>query len=64
MNVDIPLNQGFLALVKIHIPGGSFLSPSDKVVVVGGDVLTSQRVTDVVLPAFQACPCTAGVGRW
>ena len=41
VNVDIPLNQGCLAPVKIIIPEGSFLSPSDTTVVVGGNVLTS-----------------------
>ncbi|XP_058180943.1 5-oxoprolinase 1 [Rhododendron vialii] len=60
VNVDIPLNQGCLAPVKIHIPRGSFLSPSDKAAVVGGNVLTSQRITDVVLTAFQACACSQG----
>ncbi|CAK9147854.1 unnamed protein product [Ilex paraguariensis] len=60
VNVDIPLNQGCLAPVKIHIPTGSFLSPSDKAAVVGGNVLTSQRITDVVLTAFQACACSQG----
>ncbi|KAH9626114.1 hypothetical protein KSS87_002988 [Heliosperma pusillum] len=60
VNVDIPLNQGCLAPVKIYIPPGSFLSPSDKAAVVGGNVLTSQRVTDVVLTAFQACACSQG----
>ncbi|XP_059305614.1 5-oxoprolinase 1 [Lycium ferocissimum] len=60
VNVDIPLNQGCLAPVKISIPQGSFLSPSDKSAVVGGNVLTSQRVTDVVLTAFQACACSQG----
>ncbi|KAK6941729.1 Hydantoinase B/oxoprolinase [Dillenia turbinata] len=60
VNVDIPLNQGCLAPVKIHIPSGSFLSPSDKAAVVGGNVLTSQRITDVVLTAFQACACSQG----
>lgn len=60
VDVDIPLNQGCLAPVKIHIPPGSFLSPSDKAAVVGGNVLTSQRITDVVLTAFQACACSQG----
>ncbi|KAI7998879.1 5-oxoprolinase [Camellia lanceoleosa] len=60
VNVDIPLNQGCLAPVKIHVPIGSFLSPSDKAAVVGGNVLTSQRITDVVLTAFQACACSQG----
>ncbi|XP_051119942.1 5-oxoprolinase 1 [Andrographis paniculata] len=60
VDVDIPLNQGCLAPVKIHIQPGSFLSPSDKAAVVGGNVLTSQRITDVVLTAFQACACSQG----
>lgn len=60
VDVDIPLNQGCLAPVKIHIPPSSFLSPSDKAAVVGGNVLTSQRVTDVILTAFQACACSQG----
>ncbi|KAL0368668.1 UNVERIFIED_CONTAM: 5-oxoprolinase [Sesamum calycinum] len=60
VNVDIPLNQGCLAPVKIYIPPGCFLSPSDKAAVVGGNVLTSQRITDVVLTAFQACACSQG----
>ncbi|KAK6118583.1 hypothetical protein DH2020_047669 [Rehmannia glutinosa] len=60
VDVDIPLNQGCLTPVKIYIPPGSFLSPSDKAAVVGGNVLTSQRITDVVLTAFQACACSQG----
>ncbi|KAK3038538.1 hypothetical protein RJ639_029338 [Escallonia herrerae] len=60
VDVDIPLNQGCLAPVRIYIPKGSFLSPSDKAAVVGGNVLTSQRITDVVLTAFQACACSQG----
>ena len=60
VDVDIPLNQGCLAPVKIHIPRGSFLSPSENAAVVGGNVLTSQRVTDVILTAFQACACSQG----
>lgn len=60
VDVDIPLNQGCLAPVNIYIPPGSFLSPSDKAAVVGGNVLTSQRITDVVLTAFQACACSQG----
>ncbi|XP_054803487.1 5-oxoprolinase 1-like [Prosopis cineraria] len=60
VDVDIPLNQGCLSPVKIHIPAGSFLSPSDKAAVVAGNVLTSQRITDVILTAFQACACSQG----
>ena len=57
---DIPLNQGCLAPVSISIPEGSFLCPSDGAAVVGGNVTTSQRVTDVILTAFQATACSQG----
>lgn len=60
VNVNIPLNQGCLAPVKILVPEGSFLSPSDSAAVVGGNVLTSQRITDVIFTAFQACACSQG----
>jgi 5-oxoprolinase (ATP-hydrolysing) len=40
--------------IKIIIPPNSILSPSDEAAVVGGNVLTSQRVTDVILKAFGA----------
>lgn len=51
---DIPLNQGCMAPITVKIPPGSILSPSAEAAVVGGNVLTSQRVTDVVLKAFNA----------
>ncbi|KAH8596411.1 Hydantoinase B/oxoprolinase-domain-containing protein [Bisporella sp. PMI_857] len=57
---DIPLNQGCLKPIRVLIPPASFLSPSDKAAVVGGNVLTSQRVTDVILKAFQACAASQG----
>jgi 5-oxoprolinase (ATP-hydrolysing) len=57
---DIPLNQGCLAPVNIIIPEGCFLNPSATAAVVGGNVLTSQRVTDVVLKAFKACAASQG----
>ena len=34
--------------IEIRIPSHSVLNPSDTAAVVGGNVLTSQRVTDVV----------------
>ena len=37
---DIPLNQGCLKPIDVRIPKKSFLSPSDKAAVVGGNVLT------------------------
>ena len=39
--------------MKIVITKGCLLNPSDTAAVVGGNVLTSQRVTDVVLKAFR-----------
>lgn len=57
---DIPLNQGCLKPIHVLIPKKSFLSPSDNAAVVGGNVLTSQRVTDVVLKAFRACAASQG----
>jgi 5-oxoprolinase (ATP-hydrolysing) len=57
---DIPLNQGCLKPVTVKIPKNSFLSPSEKAAVVGGNVLTSQRVTDVVFRCFEACAASQG----
>ncbi|KAG5890200.1 hypothetical protein JTB14_010662 [Gonioctena quinquepunctata] len=57
---DVPLNQGCLAPVKINIPKGSILDPSDNAAVVGGNVLTSQRIVDVVLKAFRVCAASQG----
>ncbi|XP_057387818.1 5-oxoprolinase isoform X3 [Balaenoptera acutorostrata] len=57
---DIPLNQGCLAPVRVVIPKGSILDPSPEAAVVGGNVLTSQRVVDVILGAFGACAASQG----
>jgi 5-oxoprolinase (ATP-hydrolysing) len=57
---DIPLNQGCLAPITFVIPEYSLLNPSSDAGVVGGNVLTSQRVVDVVLLAFRACAASQG----
>lgn len=57
---DCPLNQGCLAPIKIIIPKNSIISPSKEAGVVGGNVLTSQRVVDVILRAFNACAASQG----
>ncbi|KAM4064585.1 hydantoinase b/oxoprolinase domain-containing protein [Hirsutella rhossiliensis] len=57
---SIPLNQGCLTPVKIVVPSGTILNPAAGLAVVGGNVLTSQRVTDVVLRAFRACAASQG----
>lgn len=40
--------------MQVVIPEQCLLNPSSEAAVVGGNVLTSQRVTDVVLKAFGA----------
>ncbi|XP_066572206.1 5-oxoprolinase isoform X3 [Amia ocellicauda] len=57
---DIPLNQGCLAPVSVLLPPGSILHPSPEAAVVGGNVLTSQRVVDVILRAFGVCAASQG----
>lgn len=46
--------QGCLRPVDIRIPKDSLLWPGEEAAVVGGNVLTSQRVTDVILKCFKA----------
>lgn len=60
INLDIPLNQGALGPVTIKIPEGSMLNPSETAAVVGGNVLTSQRLCDVIFKAFNACAASQG----
>ena len=60
VNQEIPLNEGCLAPVTLKIPEGCFLAPSEDAAVVGGNVLTSQRVTDVCLAALRACANAQG----
>ncbi|KAK7736146.1 hypothetical protein SLS53_007174 [Cytospora paraplurivora] len=60
VNSAIPLNQGCLNPIDIIVPDNSILSPAKGLGVVGGNVLTSQRVTDVVLKAFRACAASQG----
>ncbi|KAK8866073.1 hypothetical protein IAR55_001224 [Kwoniella newhampshirensis] len=57
---DIPLNAGCLVPITMKIPEGSLLSPSPESAVCGGNVMTSQRITDVVLLAFKACAASQG----
>ncbi|KAG7488428.1 hypothetical protein MATL_G00033850 [Megalops atlanticus] len=57
---DIPLNQGCLTPIKVIIPPGSILQPSQSAAVVGGNVLTSQRVVDVIFRAFEVCAASQG----
>jgi N-methylhydantoinase B len=49
---EIPPNQGCYDPIEVRIPEGSLLDPKPPAAVVGGNVETSQRVTDVVLEAL------------
>ncbi|KAG8974150.1 hypothetical protein FRB90_009821 [Tulasnella sp. 427] len=60
LDVDIPLNAGCLVPIDIKIPDDSLLNPSHTAAVCGGNVLTSQRIVDVVLKAFNACAASQG----
>lgn len=57
---DIPLNQGCLEPITIIIPSGSILNPNCGAAVVGGNVLTSQRVTDVILKTLNVMADSQG----
>ncbi|MEM7655349.1 MAG: hydantoinase B/oxoprolinase family protein [Bacteroidota bacterium] len=57
MDQNLPLNEGLLAPIEIHIPSGLLnpdfsSSPLSSPAVVGGNVETSQRLTDCLLKAF------------
>ncbi|XP_011188481.2 5-oxoprolinase [Zeugodacus cucurbitae] len=57
---DVPLNQGCLAPIKVIVPQNSILDPSEGAAVVGGNVLTSQRIVDTVLKTFNVCAASCG----
>ncbi|XGI83994.1 hydantoinase B/oxoprolinase family protein [Halorutilales archaeon Cl-col2-1] len=49
---DIPPNHGCYEPVRVEAPKGCLLNPEPPAGVVGGNVETSQRITDVVFDAF------------
>ncbi|KAL6411679.1 hypothetical protein AUP68_05396 [Ilyonectria robusta] len=64
---EVPLNEGCLAPVDIHVPQGSVLNPTPAVAICGS-TLASQRVIDTILRAFgrygasQGCASSFGWG--
>ncbi len=60
LDSDIPLNHGCLLPIDIRLPKGSLLNPSAGAAVVGGNVLTSQRLVDVILKAFGVAAASQG----
>lgn len=57
---DIPLNHGCMDPITVIIEKNSLLNPSNEAAVCAGNVLTSQRLVDVILKAFQACAASQG----
>ncbi|WP_363465500.1 hydantoinase B/oxoprolinase family protein [Halogeometricum borinquense] len=54
---EIPPNQGCYDPITVSVPEGTLLNPDAPAAVVGGNVETSQRVTDVVFTALaEAAP--------
>lgn len=57
---DIPLNYGCLVPIEVIFSADSILSPNERAAVVGGNVLTSQRIVDVILVAFNIAANSQG----
>jgi len=49
---DMPLNEGCLAPLELHIPKGSLLDPQSPAAVVAGNVETSQAIVDLLFGAL------------
>jgi 5-oxoprolinase (ATP-hydrolysing) len=60
VDADIPLNEGCLAPIDLVVPEGSMLNPRYPAAVVGGNVETSQLVTDVLLGALSVAGASQG----
>lgn len=62
----VPLNEGLMQSVELHLPEGSLLNPrfSDNPAlcpaVVGGNTEVSQRLTDTLLKALELAACSQG----
>ena len=59
-DLPVPLNDGFLRPVTIHVPDGSMLAPRYPAAVVAGNVETSQVLTDAILGALGAMAASQG----
>ncbi len=63
---EIPLNEGLMHNVRLHIPPGSLLNPHFDnnpqacPAVVGGNTEVSQRLVDTLLKAFGLAACSQG----
>ncbi|OJD29868.1 5-oxoprolinase (atp-hydrolyzing) [Diplodia corticola] len=57
---DIPLNQGCIRPIRVHVPDDCLLKPSGEAACCAGNVLTSQRIVDVIFRAFGASAASQG----
>lgn len=60
VGAEMPLNQGAIRTNKIIVPDRSLLKPGPKVACCAGNVLTSQRVVDVIFLAFGVMAASQG----
>ncbi|KAF2008608.1 hydantoinase [Aaosphaeria arxii CBS 175.79] len=60
VDADIPLNHGCIKPIDIVIPDNSLLRPKFDAAVCAGNVLTSQRIVDVIFKAFRVCAASQG----
>jgi N-methylhydantoinase B len=57
LGADVPTNSGCLLPIHVHAPEGTVVNALPPAAVSGGNVETSQRITDVLLGALaKACP--------
>ncbi|TQN69083.1 5-oxoprolinase [Colletotrichum shisoi] len=59
-DAEIPLNQGAIRPIDVRVPEASLLRPTEHAAVCAGNVLTSQRVVDVIFRAFGAAAASQG----
>ncbi|RFU32335.1 hypothetical protein B7463_g3957, partial [Scytalidium lignicola] len=57
---DIPLNQGAIRPITVLVSEGCLLQPSEEAAVCAGNVLTSQRIVDVIFLAFEVAAASQG----
>lgn len=60
VNDDIPLNAGCMKPLEVMIPEGCMLNPSYPAAVVGGNVETSQAITDTLYGALGVLAASQG----
>ncbi|KKY27756.1 putative 5-oxoprolinase (atp-hydrolysing) [Diplodia seriata] len=57
---DIPLNQGCIRPIRVLVPDACLLRPGREAACCAGNVLTSQRIVDVIFRAFAASAASQG----